>query len=435
MHDVVCSVCGSLCDDIEVTLSDDKKTILSVKNACAIGSEKFNMQRTEVRVTRPRLRQPDGSYKEISYEEAIDWTARMLVASRKTLMYGWINTSCQAMSAGHAIAEKVGGVVDNGATVCHGPSLIAIEDVGITTCTLGEVKNRADCVIFWGCNPAHVHPRHMSRYSIFPKGFFTKDGAKGRKIFCIDCRYTDTARCSDLFLRIEQGFDYEFIGALRTALRGETLPKMVAGVESEKIYGMAEDLKRAKFGVIFLGMGLSQSIGRNHNIDMAIGLTYDLNRFTKFAVMPMRVSGNVTGSGEVLGWQYGFPFAVDLSRGDQARHQTGETTAIDLLIRNEVEACLFVAADPAATFPIQATISASRKPTVTIDPHINCTTELSDLHIPVAVDGVETCGCAYRMDTIPLEMRKVVEPPEGVPTDLELLKRIEKRVDELMAEK
>jgi len=360
----------------------------------------------------------------------------MLVKSRKTLMFGWINTSCQAMSAGHAIAEKVGGIVDNGATVCHGPSLIAIEDVGITTCTLGEVKNRADCIIFWGCNPAHVHPRHMSRYSIFPRGFFTKEGAKGRKIFCIDCRYTDTARCSDIFIRIEQGCDYEFLDAIRTVLHGGSLTqKSIAGVPADQIGKLAEDLKRAKFGVIFLGMGLSQTVGRNHNIDMAINLTYDLNRFTKFVVMPMRVQGNVTGSGEVLGWQYGFPFAVDLSRGDQARHQTGETTAIDLLLRGEVEACLFVAADPAATFPIEATISASKHPIVTIDPHINCTTEISDLHIPVAVDGVETGGCAYRMDTIPLEMRKVVDPPEGVLTDVELLKKIEKRVDELLAQK
>jgi len=406
-----------------------------VKNACAIGSEKFNLQRTEVRVTRPRLRQPDGTYKEISYEEAVDWTARMLVKSRKTLMFGWINTSCQAMSVGHAIAEKVGGIVDNGATVCHGPSLIAIEDVGITTCTLGEVKNRADCVIFWGCNPAHVHPRHMSRYSIFPRGFFTKEGAKGRKIFCIDCRYTDTARSSDLFIQVEQGYDYEFMDALRTALNGGNIKKSVAGVPAEQIQKLAEDFKRAKFGVIFLGMGLAQSVGRNHNIDMAINLTYDLNRYTKFVVMPMRVQGNVTGSGEVLGWQYGFPFAVDLSRGDQARHQTGETTAIDLLVRDEVEACLFVAADPAASFPIEATIHASKKPMVTIDPHINCTTEISDLHIPVAVDGVETCGCVYRMDTIPLEMRKVVDPPAGVLTDVELLKRIGKRVDELLAQK
>ena len=196
---------------------------------------------------------------------------------------------------------------------------------------------------------------------------------------------------------------------------------------------MAEVLKTVKFGVIFFGMGLTQSIGRNHNVDIAINLTGDLNRHTKFSIMPMRVQWNVTGSSEVLGWQYGFLYAVDLSRGNQARHQTGETTSIDLLTRSEVEACFYIATDPGAHFPIDALVSSSKKPTVTIDPYINCTTEISDLHIPVAMVGVETGGGAYRMDNIPIEMRKVVDPPEGILTDEELLTRINQRVDELLA--
>jgi formylmethanofuran dehydrogenase subunit B len=35
----------------------------------------------------------------------------------------------------------------------HAPSVMAIQEVGESTCTLGEVKNRADLVIFWGSNP------------------------------------------------------------------------------------------------------------------------------------------------------------------------------------------------------------------------------------------------------------------------------------------
>ncbi len=431
--DVVCPVCGALCDDISVTVSDDNKTILGVKNACIIGSEKFNHQALPDRIRFPRMRQADGTYKEISYDEAVDWTAQMLVKSRKTLMYGWGSTSCQAMSIGHDIAEKVGGIVDNCATICHGPSLMAIEDVGLPSCTLGEVKNRADCVIFWGCNPAHSHPRHMSRYSIFPRGFFTVKGHKGRKTICVDCRYTDTARCADTFIQIEQGYDYELLNAFRSAVRCEALPDNVGGVPKEKIYEVAETLKSAKFGIIFFGMGLTQSLGRNHNVDMAISLAYDLNNYTKFSIMAMRLPWNVAGSGQVLGWQYGFPYAVDLSRRDQARHQTGETTSIDLLTRNEVEACLYIATDPGAHFPVDAMISSSKKPTVTIDPHINCTTEISDIHIPVAMVGIEAAGCAYRMDDVPIETRKVVDPPEGVLTDEELLTKINRRVDELLA--
>jgi len=48
--------------------------------------------------------------------------------------------------------------------------------------------------------------------------------------------------------------------------------------------------------------------------------------------------------------------------------------------------------------------------------------------------GVETGGCAYRMDNVPIETRKVVEPPEGMLTDEELLTRILHRVDELLGE-
>jgi formylmethanofuran dehydrogenase subunit B len=48
--------------------------------------------------------------------------------------------------------------------------------------------------------------------------------------------------------------------------------------------------------------------------------------------------------------------------------------------------------------------------------------------------GVETGGCAYRMDNVPIETRKVVDPPEGMLTDEELLTKILHRVDELMGE-
>ena len=74
--DVICPFCGTLCDDIRVTVSDDNKTILGVKNACAIGAEKFNHQRLPGRVKRPRMRQADGTFKEITYDEAIDWTGK-----------------------------------------------------------------------------------------------------------------------------------------------------------------------------------------------------------------------------------------------------------------------------------------------------------------------------------------------------------------------
>ena len=38
--DVICLVCGTHSDDLEVMVSDDGKTIVDIYNACAIGAEK-----------------------------------------------------------------------------------------------------------------------------------------------------------------------------------------------------------------------------------------------------------------------------------------------------------------------------------------------------------------------------------------------------------
>ena len=100
-------------------------------------------------------------------------------------------------------------------------------------------------------------------------------------------------------------------------------------------------------------MGVTQSLGKNHNIDEAIAVTKDLNEYTKFSIMPMRGHYNVTGSGEVFAWQFGFPYAVDLTRGF-ARYNPGNTSTIDLLTRGEIDAMLTIGGDPGAHFPISA---------------------------------------------------------------------------------
>lgn len=428
--DAVCPFCGTLCDDIDVEINDEGTKVIDVYNACAIGAEKFLHSAAPDRITRPRMKQEDGSWKEISYNEAIDYTAKLLCNAKKPLMYGWSSTNCEAQGVGSEIGEIVGAVMDNTATVCHGTTLIAVQDVGVPSCTLGEIKNRADCIVFWGCNPAHAHPRHMSRYSIFPRGFFTGKGHKGRKMIVVDPRCTDTASIADIHMQIEQGRDFELLSAIRVAIRGEKLPAIVAGIPNETIYEAAEMMKKARFGIIFFGMGVTQSLSKNHNIDNAIMVTRDLNDYTKFAIMPMRGHYNVTGSGQVWGWQFGYPYAVDLTRG-YPRYNPGETTSNDLLRRDEVDAVFVLGSDPGAHFPMQSVRKINKLPSVCIDPHETPTTEVCKVHVPVAFVGVEVGGCAYRMDNVPIDTRKVVEPPEGMMTDEEFLEAVLEKVKKI----
>ncbi|HTY91468.1 MAG TPA: formylmethanofuran dehydrogenase subunit B [Methanocella sp.] len=426
--DVVCPFCGTLCDDIKVVL--DGNRIVDTMNACIIGNEKFKSAQAGHRVPRPMERvEGTTEFAPVSYDYAIEKAAQILANARRPLFYGWSSTSCEAQEVGNELAEITGGVTDNTASVCHGPSVMAIQTVGAPCCTLGEVKNRADLIIYWGCNPIHAHPRHMSRYTIYPRGFFTERGFDDRTLVVVDPRPTDTAKQADIYVQVEQGKDYELLDALRTATRGEDIPDVVAGVKKEQIKELAELAKSKKFGLLFFGMGVTQTTGKHRNIDIAISWVADMNKYTKFSLIPMRGHYNVTGSGMVMTWQSGFPFAMDFSRG-YPRYNPGETAANDILLRHECDAALVIASDPGAHFPVSAMKWYAQIPTIAIDPHYTPTTGISGLVIPSTIIGVEEEGTAYRMDNVPIRCRKVIDSPEFL-SDEEILRRILNRVREL----
>jgi formylmethanofuran dehydrogenase subunit B len=144
---------------------------------------------------------------------------------------------------------------------------------------------------------------------------------------------------------------------------------------------------------------------------------------TKFVIMPMRGHFNVTGANTVFTWQTGYPFAVDFSLG-YPRYNPGETSVVDVLLRKESDAALVIASDPVANFPRKAVEHLVNNPLIVVDPHMNVTSHVGDVIFPSAFVGIEAEGTAYRMDHVPLPLKKVVEPPRGVLTDEEILKRI-----------
>ncbi|MFQ5816280.1 MAG: formylmethanofuran dehydrogenase subunit B [Candidatus Hydrothermarchaeaceae archaeon] len=425
--DVICPFCGTLCDDIEVHIEDGR--IMDVLNTCKLGTAKFMSMNKKHRPIKPKIRKGKG-FGETSIEDAVEKVARMLVDAKKPLLYGWSTTECEAHSVGIELTEEVGGVIDSHSSVCHGPSVIAIQDVGYPSITLGEVKNRADLDIYWGSNPMHAHPRHMSRYSTYPRGYFRERGELDRTVVVIDVRKTDTASIANKFLQVKPGGDYELVNAFRTVLNEGEIPDEVSGVSKKDILETVELMKSAQFGVLFFGVGLTMSPGKHRNIDNAISLVADLNRFTKFSIMAMRGHYNVTGFSEVLTWQSGFPFGVDYTRG-YPRYNPGETTSIDLLVRGEADAALIIGADPAANFPKKAVEHLARIPSAVIEPHETPTTFFCDLMIPSAIAGIEVSGTAYRMDAVPIRVRKIMEPPEGLYSDREILEMILEKVREI----
>jgi formylmethanofuran dehydrogenase subunit B len=292
------------------------------------------------------------------------------------------------------------------------------------SCTLGEVKNRADLLIYWGGNPAECHPRHFTKYTLTQKGKFVPNGRKGRTMVLVDIRGTPSAKAADIFLQVRPGKDFEVLTILRALVKGQRVnPEAVGetGLTIEQLQDLADRMKAARFGVLFFGMGLSMTRGKHMNSAAALTLAAELNAFTKFVAMPMRGHGNVTGADVVLRYTLSYPFGISLTRG-YPRFNPGEFSTVDLLVRGDVDACLVLGADPGATMPQPAIDHMARIPTIVLDPKVTHTSRLARVHITTAVTGISAPGTAYRMDEVPLPLRPALKSP--YPTDEEVLKRI-----------
>lgn len=423
VRNVVCPFCGCCCDDIEVEVEGGK--IVRVRNVCALGRSKF-LSINEHRLFKPMVK-ADGEQVEVSLEEAVDKAAEMLRQSVYPVFYGFGCTSCEAMKICLDMADRLGGLIDNIAVVCHGPTILGLQGMGMPSATLGQVRHRADLIIYWGCNPAEAHPRHMIRYGPLSKGRFVKDRAE-RKVVVVDVRKTPTAATADLFIQVKPNSDFEVLTALRSLVNGFDLEvDEVGGVSVTQLEELADMMVGVRFGALFFGLGLTMSYGREMNIEAAVALVRDLNRKTKFVMNPMRGHFNVTGANEVFTWQTGYPFCVDFSMG-YPRYNPGETSAVDVMARGECDLLFVVGADPYSHLPHRVLERLRDVRLIVLDPHLTPTVKAADVVIPVAHAGIEAGGTAYRMDGVPLLLKRVVDPPPGILSDVKVLNLISRRL-------
>ncbi len=429
VENATCTFCGCVCDDMVLTVDLDEKRITKAKNACILGRAWFAEHTVE---DRP-VALIGG--KEASLEQAVEEAAQILANARFPIVYGLSDTTCEAQRQAVAIADMIHGTIDTTTSVCHGPSGIAFQGVGESTASLGEIKNRADLIVYWGGNPAESHPRHFTRYAVTPKGMFIPNGRKDRTVVLVDVRKTPSAPVADILLQVKPGKDFELIWTLRALVKGRRISPSIedeTGIALSTLEDLVERMKNCRYGVLFFGMGLTMTRGRHFNSGAVLALATDLNEYTHFVAKPVRGHGNVTGADNVVSWQTGYPFGVNFSRG-YPRFNPGEFTTVDTLSRGEADAALIVASDPASNFPRRATEHLRKIPVISLDPKPTETSRLARVAFCTATYGINVGGTVYRMDDVPITLRVAFDSP--YPSDEAVLSAIKNRVAELLAEK
>jgi formylmethanofuran dehydrogenase subunit B len=319
------------------------------------------------------------------------------------------------------------------------------------TCTLGEIRNRAELVIFWGSDPLTSHPRHWERYSVFPQGRWLPGGKQDRYLVVADTRRTASADAADFFLPVEPRRHFEALVALRAMIQG-TLPDNAGsqcakgsdplqfqrgqtpfrtgsvglGAPAALLAELAVRMRAARCGAMFFGVELARGPVGHVNVQALLQLVTALNVPARWFAMRMRVQGNVVGADTVMNWQTGYPFAVNLARG-YPRYNPGEFSVQELLERAEVDACLLIGSETLAWLSPQAVDRLRQIPVVVLDaPDVEAPVHAA-VRFRTAIPGIHLPGTAYRMDGVPVPLRAVL--PARYPSDEAVLSAMRRQLN------
>ncbi|HEX3999799.1 MAG TPA: hypothetical protein VHX65_14710 [Pirellulales bacterium] len=414
--DVPCPFCACLCDDLKLTVSGGR--IVAAANACPSARQQLlapGRRRGE------NCRIAGGP---ASLQQSLQRAAEILLAARYPLFWGLRRASCEAQQAAVEIAERSRGAIDIAAHGSGERNLDTLQTVGEVSCSLGEIRSRADLVVVWNADPVADLPRFFERYA--PQSLGQPGGCP---LVVVDSRSTATAAIASQHLRIHPGSEFETATVLWALAKRLTLdPRQIerqTGVSLAQWQELAASMLRSHYGVL-LDDG-TDSHGTNSHRAIAspiAGLVRTLNERRRWVSLRLAKVSNTNGAEQVLGWRTGFSRAVDFSHGFP-RYDPTAFAAESLLERGEVDAAILICDGPPVSLRHAAQSHLQQIPKVSIDWREPPAWPDADVTIRVAVPGVEAGGTMFRMDGVPLSLRPALAANTNAPADFEVLRMLQ----------
>lgn len=404
-ENAVCLGCGCACDDITVVIEGGR--IIEARNACPLGLRWFG----------------DGSLpgavlggRSAAIEDVVGEIASVLRAARAPLVYLAPDLTSEAQRAAVAIADQLHAFVDGVTSATASEGILAAQRRGRASATLGEIRNRADVLVFWAVDPALTYPRFQSRYAPHPVGVHVPNGRAGRTVIAVDVGSQRGPDDADVRIQMTADEEALFLASLRGYLAGRTLG---GAPILARVMELATRLTRAKYAVIVTDAESPAPAAATPSMraDSLIALTQSLNASTRGALCTLRAGGNRNGADMVLTWQTGFPMAVDFSRG--APRYSPEDATLSRLARGAVDAVLLVGATTALPDALAGALHGVR--TIAIGPRASESAIHASIRIDTGVASIHESGIAFRTDDVPLPLRAVLPTPRDTASLLKAL--------------
>jgi formylmethanofuran dehydrogenase subunit B len=335
----------------------------------------------------------------VTLEEALGAAATVLSeAGSRTLVYLGPDLTSEAQRLTIGLADLLGAVVDSATSDTAAEGLLAAQRRGRATATLGEIRNRADVLLFWGVDPHNRYPRFLSRYASDPAGTQVPQGRPGRFVISVSIGADKGPAGADLTLALDPTEEIAALSLMRAAVSGH--PAGELSPQLRQAVALVPRLAGARYAVLVHDAEATAQRRDPLRAEGLIALTQALNGPTRAALSSLRAGGNRPGAEAVLTWQTGYPMTVDFSRG-YPRYSPGER-GVRRLIAGGFTAALvtgFLGVDD------EAVAALRRIKTVAIGPRASEAAFQPHVAIDTGVAGIHENGTAYRMDEVPLALR------------------------------
>jgi formylmethanofuran dehydrogenase subunit B len=410
--DQACSLCGCVCDDLLFEVQGDR--IRRVEKACLRAEQVF----TKLGLPGPPVAAIQGQVCEL--EDALAAAAELLHHSRLPVFAGLGNSATPGQRAAIQLAERIGGVIDGGSPLGRA-ALRAMQQVGLSTCTLGELRQRADLIVIWDADPATTHPRLLERIAGEFVTEFLPQGRADRTIIVLSEQPTASDAAADVSWRISADSHDQLICGLRLAIRDDAAKVSdCGGLTGAQIRDLAQRLKACRYGTILFGAGFAQGPAAAETVAALYRLVAELNASTRFTARAL----TQPGADNVLAWQTGFAQAVDFRRG-HPRSLPGEFSAAEMIARGEADCCVILGTDALTDWPAEAQTKLNELPTIVLNPAWQTPPFIARVQFTTATYGWDAEGTVYRLDEVAIPARAICESRS--PRDADVLRQLLER--------
>lgn len=398
--DVICLACGCLCDDLTITGRAGR--VEAIAPDCALGRAWFHAPHPGEGGPVART---DGRPSEL--DAALDRAAVILRGARAPLIWGLTESSVEAASLALAIADRLGATVDLAGSGDRATFRASFVRSGLISATLGEVRDRADTILFWGHHPDATHPRHAERYSTRARGRFV---AGARTVLVVDVGSDHAgAGTADLRVNVSESQQETALRVILALVRGvsvdETRVEAATGISLATWRDLADRLVAGRWVAVFFGVATSQ-LGPT-GWDRFGALVGALHHDGRRAVgLPLGEPGNVAGAEAALTWQGGAPGSLDFGPG-WPDHRPNEASLVVRLAQGTVDAVLSLGPDPSHDQPSSLRRRLAALPVVRIAPdgaRSDPARRGPSVGIAVGRLGIEAGGTVARVDGLMLPL-------------------------------